>query len=133
MKTLQVGSGRTRVCLTWRRWGNDLHVHVGGGAHHIGAVAFVGRQPDGKTCASVLRISPHKEDQLAMNAAKALHAAIDGNVCVTAGVHLDAITRAEIAAVLRNAEKGVERLARRLGSSDARPSEATSAPETDAP
>jgi len=111
---LETGTGRTRVCLTWKRWGDDLHVHVGGGEHHIGVVALAGRQPDGETYASVLCAPPHREGQLALNAAKTLHAATDATVCVTAGVHLDAITRGEIAAVLRNVEQGVERLARML-------------------
>jgi hypothetical protein len=133
VNTLEIGSGRTRVRLTWRRWGNDLHVHVGGGAYHIGAVALAGRQPNGETCESVFCVPPHKEGPLALNAAKVLHAAADATVCVTAGVHVDGITRAEIATVLRNVEEGVERLARRLGSSGARPSDAASVTETDTP
>jgi hypothetical protein len=108
-------------------------VHVGGGAHHIGAVALAGRQPDGETYVSVLRVPPHKEDQLAMNAARALHAATGATVCVTAGVHLGGITAAEITAILRNVREGVERLTRRLGKSDTRRSDAASAPENDAP
>jgi hypothetical protein len=116
--TLEIGSGRTRVHLTWKRWGSDLHVHVGGGAQHIGAVALVGRQPDGETYASVLAVPPHKEDQLALDAAKTLHTTTGANVCVTAGIHLDAISDAEIARLLRNVEKGVAHLAGLLQSSE---------------
>jgi hypothetical protein len=133
VNTLNTGSGRTRVRVTWRRWGNDLHVHIGGGADHVGAVALVGQQPDGETYASVLRVPPHKEGQLAMNAAQTLHAATGATVCVTAGVHLDGITPAEIAAVLRNAEEGVGRLARRLGKSAMRPPGGASPPESGKP
>lgn len=111
MNTLETGDGRTRVCLAWQQWGGDLHVHIGGGEHHLGAVALVGRQPDGETCEGVLGVPPHKEAELALNAAKTLHAALGVSVCVTAGIHLDRITPAETAGVLRNVDHGVERLA----------------------
>ncbi len=114
MEQLEIGSGRTRVCLTWRRWGRDLHVHVGGGDQHVGAVALAGRADDGQTYADTLCVSPHKEDRLALAAAKTLHAATGVNVCVSAGIHIDGITSAEIADVLRNVEAGIERLAGEL-------------------
>jgi hypothetical protein len=114
MQQLHIGTGRTRVCLSWHRWGKDLHVHIGGGADHIGAVALAGRTDAGEVCADSLRIRPHKEDPLALAAARRLQAATGANVCVTAGIHVHAITRAEIAEVTRNAEAGIERLAQML-------------------
>lgn len=114
MNILENGTGRARVRLTWQRWGNDLHVHVAGGEHHIGAAALVGRQAGGEACAGVLRVPPHKEDELALEAAKQLHAATGANVCVTAGIHVAGITRQELEAVLANVEAGVASLARRL-------------------
>ena len=114
MEQLEIGSGRTRVRLTWRRWGRDLHVHVGGGDEHVGAAALAGRAADGETYAETLCVPPHKEDRLALAAAKMLHAATGVNVCVSAGIHLAGITPAEIAEVTRNVESGIERLAGEL-------------------
>ena len=110
MSQLEVGTGRTRVRLTWRHRGKDLHVHIGGGEDHIGAVALAGRAVDGEAYARTLRIPPHKEGPLALAAARKLHAATGVRVCVTAGIHLDGITRAEIAEVARNARAGIQQL-----------------------
>ena len=114
MNTLETGSGRTRLRLTWQRWGSDLHVHIGGGQDHIGAVALVGQDRSDEPYARVLAVPPHKEDQIVLRATRRLHAAIGGNVCVTGGVHLDDITRDEIALILQNAEEGIEQLARMI-------------------
>jgi hypothetical protein len=111
MSVLEVGTGRTRVHLTWRRWGQDLHVHVGGGDEHIGAAALVARRSDDDVYEGVLRVPPHREDELALKAARTLHAAAGTNVCVTAGVHVDGITGAEIEEVVRNIEVAIARLA----------------------
>jgi hypothetical protein len=111
MSQLEVGTGRTRVRLTWRRHGRDLHVHIGGGGDHIGVVALAGQAEDGDPYAQALRIPPHKEDRLALAAAGKLHAAAGINVCVTAGIHLEGITRAEIAEITRNAEAAIQQLA----------------------
>ena len=111
MSQLEVGTGRTRVRLTWRRHGKNLHVHIGGGGDHIGVVALAGRADDGEPYAQTLRIPPHKEDRLALAAAEKLHAATGVSVCVTAGIHLEGITRAEIAEITQNAEVGIQQLA----------------------
>lgn len=114
MHRLEAGSGRTRVWLTWRVWGSDLHVHIGGGSQHIGAVALVGRQPDGERYEGVLHVPPHREDQITLQAAQALHAATGVNICVTAGIHLDGITPGEIKAVRQNVRDGTADLAATL-------------------
>jgi hypothetical protein len=114
VSTFEIGTGRARIRLTWQRWGSDLHVQIAGGDQHIGAVALVGQQPGGEKSEGVLRVPPHKEDQLALGAARKLHAALGVNVCVSAGIHLDAITSDEIAATLRSVDEGVERLVERL-------------------
>jgi hypothetical protein len=46
--------------------------------------------------------------------ARAIHEAVGVNVCVTAGIHLDGITREEIATVLRTVEEAVSLLIARL-------------------
>jgi hypothetical protein len=114
MNMLETGSGRTRLRLAWQRWGSDLHVHIGGGQDHIGAAALVGRDPSGEAYARVLAVPPHKEGEPVLRAAQRLHAAIGGNVCVTGGVHLEKITRDEVARILRNTEEGIEQLVRMI-------------------
>ena len=110
MDCIEVGSGRTLVSLHWRRWGSDLVVHISGGRPHIGAVALVGSAAAGVVEEGVLCLSPHREDKLALQSGRQLQAALGGNVCVSAGIHLDQITRAEIAAIERSVELGVERV-----------------------
>lgn len=114
MKSLETGSGRTRIRLSWQRHGGDLYVHIGGGDDHIGAAALVGRHAGGEASGGVLCIRPHKEDRLVLDAARTLHAAFGAAVCVTAGIHLDDIRPEEIDAVLQNVEKGVALLAAKL-------------------
>lgn len=114
MDAFEIGEGRTRLSVAWTRWGRDLHVHIGGGAHHIGAVALFGRTPDGQAQRHVVCIPPHKEGPVVERAARALHEATGVNVCVSSGIHLDAISREEIDAVMRTAEEGVARLVRTL-------------------
>ena len=115
MNTFNVGAGPTRLTFAWRWWGHDLHVHIGGGDHHIGAAALVGRQSDGQTYDGMIRVPPHKEDAVVRKAAQALHSATGATVCVTAGIHLDNITSRQIDAVLTTVDLGVARLARTLG------------------
>ena len=112
METIETGTGRTRVRLNWRQWGADVHVHIAGGDHHLGAVALVGRKPSGDLYEDVLCIPPHKEDELTLRVAKRLHQALGVNICVSAGIHLDGISRAEIDALLRNVDEGVGQLAK---------------------
>ena len=114
MEQFETGVGRTLVRLSWRCWGTDLYVHIGGGDAHIGTAALAGRTNDGEPYAETLRIAPHKEDRLALAAARKLHAATGVNVCVTAGIHVDKITPAEISVVTRNVEAAVGHLAAEL-------------------
>jgi hypothetical protein len=110
METFEIGTGRTRLTVAWQFWGPDLHVHIGGGDHHIGAVALVGTTPAGRVHREVARVPPHKEDRIVDAAAVALHKETGGNVCVTAGVHVDSISKEEIDSVLQTAQAGVDRL-----------------------
>jgi len=114
MNTFETGRGRTRLTFTWQYWGDDLHVHIAGGRHHIGAVALAGRDPSGQAYLHALAVPPHKEDQMVLRAARALHEALGVTVCVTGGVHLGDITWEEISTVLQNADEGVGHLLRTL-------------------
>lgn len=110
MGELETGVGRTRLRFQWHRRGEDLQVHIAGGTDHIGAVALVGRQPDGKPLDASLHLPPHREQDLALAAARTLHAATGRTVCVTAGIHLDNISSEEISQVLRTVDEGISQV-----------------------
>jgi hypothetical protein len=107
MESFDVGAGRTKLTIAYHRWGKDLHVHIGGGEHHIGAVALAGRTPSGQTHLEVVGIPPHKEDRIVEQAARTLQQATGHNVCVTAGIHVPNISKEEIEQILRTAAAGV--------------------------
>lgn len=108
MLILAESSGRVNLRLTADWLGSDLHVTLTGGDRpHIGAVALA--QPRPSLCdaenisasCSVLTLCGHKEDELARHLALALAATLNTVVCVTCGIHLDAITPDEIREVSR--------------------------------
>ena len=108
--------GRLNIYLKVFRLGRDLQVLCGGGASHIGAVALAApaqahelqegqhaqadqaAQP-GQTEARLLALPGHKEDALALRMAQSISQSLHCAVCVSAGIHYDNITRAEIAQV----------------------------------
>ena len=108
--------GRLNIYLEVFRLGRDLQVLCGGGASHIGAVALAApaqvyalqqgqhaqadqaAQP-GQTEARLLALPGHKEDSLALRMAQSISQSLHCAVCVSAGIHYDNITRAEIAQV----------------------------------
>ena len=105
--------GRLNIYLKVFRLGRDLQVLCGGGASHIGAVALAApaqvyepqqgqhaqadqaAQP-GQTEARLLALPGHREDVLAQRMAQSMAEALHCAVCVSAGIHYDNITRAEI-------------------------------------
>ena len=120
LRCLEQGEGRTRAVLRYDYCGGDLRVHIGGAGEHIGAAALVGLDADGNKHVSVQRIPPHREDQLALQAAEILHEATGRTVCVTAGIHLDEITPAEIEQVVGNALAAAKRLASQIAADSSR-------------
>ena len=117
--------GRLNLYLRVFRQGRDLQVLCGGGASHIGAVALaafndghaqqadapplpgragqvgqVGQanQPEqvGQVETRLLALPGHREDALAQRMAQSMAEALHCAVCVSAGIHYDNITRAEI-------------------------------------
>lgn len=77
-------------------------VITGGGRPHLGAVALAQARPSlrdpSKVSAStsVLTLLGHKEDIVAHRAAERLAAALNCNVAVCCGIHLDAISAVEL-------------------------------------
>jgi len=115
------GSGRLRVEACAIVCGADLVVTLQGGTrHHIGATAMAVPRPSladssrVSASASVLCVTGHKEDELARSVALRLAAALGCTVTVAAGLHVEAASPEDIAALLRAAETVAVRLAARL-------------------
>ena len=121
--------GRLSISLRVFRQGRDLQVLCGGGASHIGAVALAApndghaqhaeapslagqagqaNQP-GQVETSLLALPGHREDALALRMAQSMAEALHCAVCVSAGIHYDNITRAEIQQVEQMAQNLTQR------------------------
>lgn len=121
MLTLNETAGRIPLTMTAQNMGKDFTIRLfGGETPHIGAVALA--QPreslrgDGSISAScsVLAVCGHKEDELARHVAISLAKRLNALVCVTCGIHMDAISPEEIAAVLEQVKRLVDDMADRL-------------------
>ena len=112
-----VGKGRHRV------WGmallteKSLSVNLlGGEVPHIGAVAVgiprpsLARPARQSATTSVFALVGHKEDEMARSMATELARRLGVTSVVVAGVHLERARPADIAVVMRNADRAVEEL-----------------------
>ena len=100
------GEGRTRVGMSVNRIGEDLIVCLFNDAGHIGAAAVADYcEKENRASVSVITRPGHMEDALASDSARRLCKAVRRPVCVIAGIHLDDITKDEIAEILENCDK----------------------------
>jgi len=100
------GEGRTRVGMSVNRIGEDFIVCLFNEAGHIGAAAVADySEKENRASVSVITRPGHMEDALASDAARKLCKAVRRPVCVIAGIHLDDITKKEIAEIVKNCEK----------------------------
>ena len=109
------GTGRTKVTLSAQSIGKDLVVYLFNEHGHLGAVAVADfcREEDRASTSVITRLG-HKDDSVAHNAAYKLCKRLKEPVCAIAGIHLDDITNKEIAQILRNCDKLVDKLSRQL-------------------
>jgi hypothetical protein len=85
-----------------RRVGRDYLFTVTGGEAHIGAVATV--FPDGEGVRTELSVVPgHREDLLARELAELACIRLRSTVTLTAGIHIDQATKADIELAVRTA------------------------------
>ena len=99
------GEGRTQVSMSVNRIGEDLIVCFFNEAGHIGATAVAEYcEKENRATVSVITRPGHREDALASDAARRICKAVRRPVCVIAGIHLDDITKDEIAEILENCE-----------------------------
>lgn len=96
--------GRLALCLRLTARGRDLHASLLGGVAHVGAVALAA---PGETT-QVWQRPQHREGALAALVAERLARALGCAASVDCGIHFAAISRAEIAAVEKLAERLVE-------------------------
>jgi hypothetical protein len=108
----EAGGGRHRI------WGTALAVPaavslqlLGGDVPHIGAVGVSlprpgrpGKRPGGPAT-SVIALPGHREDELARPIAAELARALGRTAVVVAGIHLEAATARDVAALVRNARR----------------------------
>ncbi len=110
-KILSEGAGRTKVSLSIEWLGKDPIVFIFNGDAHLGAVAVADYDHErNRASASVLTRLGHKEDAVARSAAYRLCKRYKKPVCAIAGIHVDKITAAEIAQIIRNCGKLVDKL-----------------------
>ena len=100
------GNGRTRVGMSVSRIGEDLIICIFNDAGHIGATAVAEYgEKENRASVSVITRPGHMEDALASYTAREICKAVRRPVCVIAGIHLNDITKEEIAEILVNCEK----------------------------
>lgn len=94
-----------QICVTTDclQIGEDILVAVyGGDKPHIGAVTLSIPRPSllehkkRSASTSILTLIGHKEDMVARNMGETLAAALDKNVVITCGIHMDDISKEEI-------------------------------------
>jgi hypothetical protein len=107
---LSEGSGRTKVSLSSQSMGRDLIVCIFNECGHLGAVAVADFcHAQNRASTSVITRFGHKDDSIAYSAAHKLCKRLKEPVCAIAGVHLDDITKEEIAQIIQNCDKLVDR------------------------
>lgn len=113
--SLNAGKGRTKVSLSAQWIGKDLIVYLFNGQGHLGAVAVADFcREEKRASTSVITRLGHKDDAIAVSAAHQLCRRLKRPVCAIAGIHLDAITKDEIAEIVRNCGLLAQRLAKQL-------------------
>ena len=120
----QCGTGNYQVEVAAFLCGVDVVVVIAGGTrYHVGAVALAEPRPSLadpsrlSASASVLCVTGHKEDELARDTALKLASSLNRRVTVTAGIHIDEASAAEVQQLTQNCQQALEKLALRLRSS----------------
>lgn len=109
-----VGEAPYRVCARLLYIGEDVLVAVGGGTHpHVGAVATA-TMVTGQVETTVHTLPHHRESVVAGRFAQRLSEKLGKSVVVTAGIHIDAATKEDIARLLDHAWQLLERLCEAL-------------------
>ena len=97
----------TDICVEIRRLGSDYHILVSGGeCPHIGCTVLALPRPslDGSdkmsSTASVLNVMGHKDEEVCRYLAEKVSAGKKVTVVCTGGIHMDGITKEQIAEIM---------------------------------
>jgi hypothetical protein len=113
---LTARDGRIEVTLAARQVGEDWLVEIAGGQAHIGAAALATFDAmHGRASSSVLSAPGHREEQVALDAARTITRHTRTTAVVVAGLHYPNITVDEIATARRLCRELVDRFLARLG------------------
>lgn len=111
MMKLEYGEGQTKVEISCCQLGQDVQVVLTAGKAHVGAVALAvpcAANAEGVTASvSVLTVPGHRDNIVAEEAALRLCKALNRPVSVTAGLHIDKASQAEIMTLVKNAQEAV--------------------------
>jgi hypothetical protein len=112
---LTARDGRIDATLAASQVGTDWLVEIIGGEAHIGAAALATFDTvHARASASVLSAPGHREEQVALDAARAISRQTHTTTAVVAGLHYPEITADEIATASRLCQGLVKRFLARL-------------------
>ncbi len=111
---IALGQGRTRLDLEVYEIGSDLLVVLNGAGPHIGAATLAEHVVDAPAHLTTLTSLGHREAELTLELSNTLTNATGRRTLAIAGVHLDGITKAEIAAIRRTVRRLAQLAAARL-------------------
>ena len=120
-KTFSCGSLPYKVRAEVRLVGSDLLVILYGGSKpHIGSVAVAHPRPSLKdkkqvsSTSSIYNFLGHKDGIVAQKVSEMLSAALNRNVVVVAGIHIERITQKGIEKILENCDKLADKIYKSL-------------------
>lgn len=114
-----VGVGRHKVNLVLMLMGRDVIAAISGGERpHVGAVAVAIPRPSSKdasklsSTSSVFTLVGHRDDGVARMASEELAKKLNRVAVVSAGIHMEKASEADIRKLVGNAEKAVKEVIR---------------------
>jgi len=100
------GGGRCELHLNAQKLGSDYVVNIFGHGMHVGAVGIgCYDKKSNRTSSSVVTLLGHKEDEIAKKGAERISKYTRHATVLTVGIHLDNITKEEIATIIENSEE----------------------------
>lgn len=117
MKKLSLKRERVNITMQPIEMGDDLCIIITGGSKpHIGCVTLstpresLSDKSITSATTSILNLVGHKDDEVAKYVSNKLSAALNKNVAVCCGIHIDNIKEYEISAVMEISEELTEML-----------------------
>jgi hypothetical protein len=107
----ECGTGRLRVWAEGIPAGDDIFVYIGGGEKpHVGSFSL----SDASHAFFCASLPGHKDYMVSTKAASKLSQKLGKTCAVVAGIHIDNATKPEIELLLKNSDKCIELLIRKL-------------------